>query len=52
MAKAYSSNHPTVKMYNKDIKEFSLDDLTRDFGIRKGDIDIVVGGLLARRIPL
>ena len=44
MAKAYSSNHPTVKMYNKDIKEFSLDDLTKDLGVKKGDIDIVVGG--------
>lgn len=44
MAKAYSCNHPTVKMYNKDIKDFSLDDLTRDLGIKEGDIDIVVGG--------
>ena len=44
MAKAYSSNHPRVMMYNKDIKDFSLDDLTRDLGVKKGDIDIVVGG--------
>lgn len=44
MAQAYSSNHPTVKMYNKDIKDFSLDDLTKDLGIKKGDIDIIVGG--------
>lgn len=44
MAKAYSSNHPSVMMYNKDIKDFSLDDLTRDLGAKKGDIDIVVGG--------
>lgn len=44
MAKAYSSNHPTVKMYNKDIKDFSLEDLSNDLGIKKGDIDIVVGG--------
>ena len=44
MAKAYSSNHPSVMMYNKDIKDFSLDDLTRDLGVKKGDIDIVVGG--------
>lgn len=44
MAKAYSLNHPSVKMYNKDIKDFSLNDLTRDLGIKKGDIDIIVGG--------
>lgn len=44
MAQAYSSNHPTVKMYNKDIKDFSLDDLSRDLGVKEGDIDIVVGG--------
>lgn len=44
MSQAYSSNHPTVKMYNKDIKDFSLDDLSKDLGVKKGDIDIVVGG--------
>ena len=44
MAQAYSKNHPMVRMYNKDIKDFSLDDLTKDLGIKKGDIDIVVGG--------
>lgn len=44
MAQAYSSNHPSVRMYNKDIKDFSLNDLTTDLGIKAGDIDIVVGG--------
>lgn len=44
MAEAYSKNHPSVKMYNKDIKDFSLDDLKKDLGIEKGDVDIVVGG--------
>ena len=44
MATAYSLNHPSVKMYNKDIKDFSISDLTTDLGIKKGDIDIVVGG--------
>lgn len=44
MAEAYSKNHPKVKMYNKDIKDFSIDDLTRDLGIKKGDIDVVIGG--------
>lgn len=44
MAEAYSKNHPSVKMYNKDIKDFSLQDLSKDLGIQAGDIDIVVGG--------
>ncbi len=44
MAKAYSFNHPTVKMYNKDIKDFSIEDLSNDLDVKKGDIDIVVGG--------
>lgn len=44
MAEAYSKNHPSVKMYNKDIKDFSIEDLTRDLGVKQGDIDIVVGG--------
>ncbi len=44
MARAYCANHPTVKMYAKDIREFSIDDLTRDFGLRKGDVDVIVGG--------
>lgn len=44
MASAYCANHPTVKMYNKDIKDFSIDDLTTDLGLKQGDIDIIVGG--------
>lgn len=44
MAEAYSRNHPNVKVYNKDIKEFSIEDLTRDLGVKKGDVDVVVGG--------
>lgn len=44
MAEAYAQNHRNVKVYNKDIKEFSLEDLTRDFGIKRGDVDVVVGG--------
>ena len=42
MAEAYSQNHPNVKVYNKDIKEFSIEDLTRDLGVKKGDVDVVV----------
>ncbi len=44
MAKAYCANHPTVKMYNMDIKAFGIANLTADFDLHKGDIDIVVGG--------
>lgn len=44
MAKAYELNHPTVKVYCKDIKDFGICDLTKDFNLKEGDIDIVVGG--------
>lgn len=44
MAKAYVLNHPSVKMYNKDIKDFSKDDLKNDLSLIKGDIDLIVGG--------
>lgn len=44
MAKAYSLNHPAVKVYCKDIKEFGIKDLSEDFGIKSGDVDLVVGG--------
>lgn len=44
MARAYTLNHPTVKMYNCDIKDFGLENLEQDLGIHKGDIDIIVGG--------
>lgn len=44
MAKAYSANHPSVRVYNKDVKDFGIKDLTNDFGLQRGDIDIVVGG--------
>ncbi|MDO4764164.1 MAG: DNA cytosine methyltransferase [Flavobacteriaceae bacterium] len=44
MAKAYELNHPLVKVYNKDIKDFGIADLYQDFGIQQGDIDLVIGG--------
>ncbi len=44
MAIAYSLNHPTVKMYNCDIKDFGLQNLTDDLGIQQGDIDLIIGG--------
>lgn len=44
MATAYKLNHPTVTVYNKDIKDFGIANLTRDFGLQKGDIHLVIGG--------
>lgn len=43
-AKAYQLNHPTVKIYCKDIKDFGIKDLENDLGIKEGEIDLVVGG--------
>jgi len=44
MAKAYTLNHPSVKMYNCDIKDFGLQNLASDLVIKKGDIDLIIGG--------
>ncbi|UXM84573.1 DNA cytosine methyltransferase [Methanococcus aeolicus] len=44
MAKAYELNNPLVKMYCKDIKNFGIKDLQEDLGIKKGDIDLIIGG--------
>jgi len=44
MAKAYELNHPSVKVYCKDIKDFGIHDLIKDFNLKEGDIDLVVGG--------
>ena len=47
MAKAYSLNHQDVLMFNKDIKDFGLQDFDKD-----PNIDIVIGGPLVRLIQL
>ena len=44
MAKAYSLNHPTAKIYEGDIKDFSADKVRKDLGIGAGEIDIIIGG--------
>jgi DNA (cytosine-5)-methyltransferase 1 len=44
MAKAYSLNHPAVKVYAKDIKDFSAGQIKKDLDINANDIDIVIGG--------
>lgn len=44
MAKAYSINHPSVKMYAEDILFFNAQRLQKDLGIDPKQIDIIVGG--------
>ena len=44
MAKAYELNHPMVKVYCKDVAKFGIKDLQKDVGIKKGDIDLIIGG--------
>ncbi len=44
MAKAYSLNHPNVKMYCDDIKNLSISHLKKDLGIKQGQVDIIIGG--------
>ena len=44
MAKAYSLNHPTAKVYAEDIKDFNAEKIEKDLNIKPSDIDIIVGG--------
>lgn len=44
MAEAYRANHPEVKMYEGDIKDFGRSCLYADLGLKVGEVDIVVGG--------
>jgi len=44
MTKAYSLNHPTVKVYDEDIKNFSAKKIGSDLNIKANEIDIIVGG--------
>lgn len=44
MAKAYSLNHPTAKIYLNDIKDFSANRIEEDLGVKATEIDIIVGG--------
>lgn len=44
MAKAYSLNHPEVKVYAEDIKEFNASKIEKDLKIKPSEIDIIVGG--------
>lgn len=44
MAKAYSLNHPTAKVYIEDIKNFNAKKVENDLNIKANEIDIIVGG--------
>lgn len=44
MAKAYSLNHPSVRVYVEDIKDFNAEKIGKDPGIKPNEIDIIVGG--------
>ena len=44
MAKAYSLNHPTAKVYTEDIKDFNAAKIEKDLNIKPSEIDIIVGG--------
>lgn len=44
MAKAYSLNHPTVKVYVQDIKNFRAKEVEKDLGVKANEIDVIVGG--------
>lgn len=44
MANAYSLNHPKVKVYIEDIKDFNAKKIEKDLQIKPQDIDIIVGG--------
>lgn len=44
MAKAYSLNHPTVKVYVGDTKDFNAKEIEKDLNIKSSEIDIIAGG--------
>src|SRR3989344_2376002 len=44
MAKAYSLNHPSVKVFVEDIKNLSAERIEKDLGIKACEVDIIVGG--------
>jgi len=44
MAKAYSLNHPSTRVYTEDIKDFNAEKIKKDLNIEADEIDIIVGG--------
>jgi len=44
MANAYSLNHPKVKVYAEDVKDFGAEKIKKDLQIEPREINIIVGG--------
>jgi len=44
MARAYELNHPSTKVYNDDIKDFSAEKIEKELNTKAAEIDIIVGG--------
>ena len=44
IAKAYSLNHPAVKMYAEDITNFNAQKIKKDLNIKAGEVEIIVAG--------
>lgn len=44
MAKAYSLNHPSVRVYTEDIKDFNAQKIEDDLHIKTNEIEIIIGG--------
>lgn len=44
MAKAYSLNHPKVRMFCTDVTLLTFVEMAKGFGLKKGDVDVVIGG--------
>ena len=39
----YHENHPTVKIYNEDIRNIDADCFANELGLRKGELDLLAG---------
>ena len=39
----YKANHPEVVVWEKDIKELTIDDVRQTLGIKKGELDLLAG---------
>lgn len=44
MAKAYSLNHPAVKVYAEDVKDFGFEKIEKDLNVKANEIDIIIAG--------
>ena len=41
--KTYGMNHPEVKIWHKDIRKLSAREIMREFGLKKGSLDLLAG---------